>query len=134
MYFQLRIISILIVLFFSSACNEKQNTIEIPNTIIDQTNMVSLLIDIHLTEAKIKFLKKQKNNRITTQEFSSMYDQPFVAHHILPKQFEQSLSFYSSQPELFESVYENMISIMEEKKIILDKPDSIKKVLSLPTK
>ena len=113
---------ILIILFFVG-CNNKADIIIIPSNILSQEQMAAILTDVHLAEAKIKLLKKVQGSHITEADNLAMKNKVFEEHKIEKKQFDESLSYYSSHPKLFETIYDKILVTLEEGKI---KADTIK--------
>ncbi len=113
----------LLSLFFLNCNTQEEIKVVVPDTIISESEMALILADIHLAEAKTKFLKRQQGTQIKEADDLSFKENVFKNHHIEKKQFEESLNFYSQHPQLFELVYEKTITTLEEGKI---KADTIK--------
>lgn len=107
---------LLLVVFFLG-CQKQEKTTLIPAHIISQKQMTDMLADIHLTDAKVKLLKKQKGNQIPQTYYDTLYQKNFTNHHSSRAQFDLSLAFYTTQPELLEAIYENVLLTLEEKNI-----------------
>jgi hypothetical protein len=112
-------------------CNERKEALTTSLNLIEKDSMSLILSDIHLTEAKIKLLKKQKSNRLGENDYEMMYKQIFETYHTTRTQFEETMAYYTSKPEILEDIYIKILRKLEEEKLNLEKlksqSDSIKK-------
>jgi len=96
------VLAILILLFLS--CNQRKE--EIPN-ILNREQMVNILTDIQILEAKLNFEKK------TVGEFERTtkkhYEAIFSKYNIRKEQFEESLFYYEQNIEELDNIYSDVI-------------------------
>ena len=100
-------------LFF--ACKPNNATVP-PSTIIPRDSMVAILIDIHLAEAMIQNIRRDRDTTrdATIQDY---YQTIFKQHQISEEQFKEAFIYYSKDIEQFDAMYEDMqirLSKMEE--------------------
>lgn len=98
---------ILIVLFISSlvSCN---NPDKIPQGVLSEKEMQSLLIDIHTLEGGWLVMP----NAVSYKEG---YATVFKKHNITAIQYEQSMAFYQKKPHLLEKVYSAVRDTFEKR-------------------
>ncbi|RZK13292.1 MAG: DUF4296 domain-containing protein [Flavobacterium sp.] len=108
-----------ITLFFSAlvilcACNRS------PKGVIDEEEMISLLVDVHITDGSLGTISSVPDTlyKYGTGKFLAV----FTKHHTDSTTFNKSYKYYTSEPELFVTMYEAV-----EKKIQA-KSDSLNKV------
>lgn len=98
------------ILFFISAafiifsCMEKE--ISIPENILKQKEMSSLLTDIHIAQSAI-------NNKIVIDSvnysFNDYLNYILKQHKIKKEDFLSSLKFYSEHPDILQEVYDSVL-------------------------
>lgn len=125
---------LLISVFIQISCNKREGGTPMPVGVISHEQMVSILVDIHLTDAKVKLLKKQKGNTLSQADCSLLQDKVFETHGVLHSQFDQSLSYYTAHPEELDTIYNNVIAALEEKKIGIYELNTSQKLLNLNNK
>ena len=96
-----RIISISLILLF--ACNDKK--IIIPANIIPQDKMVLVMTDAHLVEAIII-----QGHTMADKSPEAYYQGIYENHNITKEQFEESYRFYIDHPELFDEIYNEILT------------------------
>lgn len=108
-------------IFMCSSCTTKnENGTDSPLDIIPHGQMANILIDVHLADAEIKLLKKQKENTLSQADFLIMQNRVFEAHQVSNTQFNQSLSYYTAHAEQLDSIYSTVIKVLEEKKLSIN--------------
>lgn len=105
------ILILFLVLLLS--CSEKTEGVSIPKDIIQKEAMAELLADVQYIEAadakKIIGIKSR-------EEVYLYYKETFDQHETTQEQFEKSLSFYESHPLILQEIYEDVITILSERK------------------
>jgi hypothetical protein len=86
-------------LFLSSCINN-----ETPKDILAKDKMISLLIDIHLAEAKSSFSTLQGNDSIYSY-FRILKDSIMIKHKTDTVEFNKSFNYYVSNPVKMEEIY-----------------------------
>lgn len=103
-------------LIFFSCIQEKEYII--PSEYIQRDSMVTILADIHIAEARILSLNTGAGDK---QKNASYYKYVFQKHAITPKQFKESLSYYSQSPELMNAVYTDVINELSRRQAEAEK-------------
>lgn len=95
----------LLIAFLFFSCSEKKITI--PENVINEKDMTSILSDIHIAQAA-------KNNSAMTDSSGytmSQYTNAILKNHNTTKdKFLSSLKFYSDNPEILRQVYDSVIT------------------------
>ncbi|UII74580.1 DUF4296 domain-containing protein [Flagellimonas sp. HMM57] len=121
------IIFFLGLLFFS--CGEK--VVEKPENLIPKEKMIAILHDLAILKAATtSYRQLMESQGVTTMEF--LYDK----YQIDSTQFSQSDLYYASMPLEYESIYENVESMLEKRHKELEEAkkrenDSVKKASQL---
>ncbi len=97
-------------LFFFTSCSKK--SIDIPKNILTKTEMVPVLVDIHLAQAVVGINQRSDSLRYTLNDYSFSI---FKLHHITREKYDSSLQFYTSHPELLEEIYAEVINELSKK-------------------
>lgn len=127
------ILGFVFIFFVLFSCKEK--TIVIPDSILAKDTMVAVLVDIQLLEAMK--IKEGIKDSLSTDSILFQYSLIFNKQKITQEQFEQSLNFYKSNPELLEEIYDKAISELSRMQAMLGNinialSDSIKKSREKP--
>jgi len=96
------------ILFFS--CSKKEE--KIPAGIISKEKMVQLLVDYHLAESQAQLNALADDTRPLRQAF---YKYLFTKHQTNYQQLKKSFDFYSSRPEIFSKIYDEVIIELSKK-------------------
>lgn len=99
---------VLFVLLYVISCGKKKKEFVVPDGIIKKEEMVKILADIHITEATINLRNVSATNTVSLN--ASLYKNVFVKHSIAKEEFEKSYTYYSGNTELFNDVYDNVIT------------------------
>lgn len=100
--------SLIFILLFVIACGKKKKEFVAPDGIIKEEEMIKVLSDIHITEATINLRNVSALN--TSSLNASLYKNVFVKHKISKKEFEKSYTYYSSNTEIFNDIYDHVIT------------------------
>ncbi len=110
------------ILFFtillSTACNSPEPQVVIPSNMISEDSMVRILVDVHLVEASINM--GLLNNPVNPTQTDKIYP-VFKKHSITRQQYDSSLNFYSSNPQLLNKIYERVIANLSQKQAELNR-------------
>ena len=114
-----------IILFFSAllffvACKENKST----DGIIGQDKMVSLLTEVHIVDGSIYNITPHPDSLYKFGH--GKYIALFKRFHTDSIQFKKSLQYYTTQPNLLETMYTQVLKNLENKR------DSINKILLHP--
>jgi len=92
-------------------CNQKKETI-IPQNIIPKDTMALMMTDVQIAEAKIVGnLDKDGKSKINPQEY---YYEIYQKYQINEKKFKESFTFYTAHPELFDEIYEEVVTQLKK--------------------
>ena len=96
-----------VLIFILTACNS--NEPRIPNDIIDESEMISIIKDIELMEAVHKDIGQfgTKKREMSDTSFAII----FKEHGVRPSAFDSSMRFYSNHPKIMERI---MLSVENE--------------------
>lgn len=109
------VFSILTIVWVLSSCHSK-NYVAIPKNIIPPDSMVTVLSDAHIIQAAAQQGYTQNPKDSTIQlEYESMYKK----HHITDSIYTQSMRFYCNNARLLDSVYEKVLTDLNQQKIKL---------------
>lgn len=75
--------------------------------------MVDVLADIHLVKAA-----QQMGMRIDTADTNRVnpFEYVWKKHHITKDEYEKSLDFYTHNPSVLDSIYENVLNTLSKQK------------------
>ncbi|UPT68055.1 MAG: DUF4296 domain-containing protein [Sphingobacteriales bacterium JAD_PAG50586_3] len=82
--------------------------------------MVQVMADIHVIEAKTN-LGNSKGLEEGKQKLYTDYEQVFFNHGITQKKFEDSHKYYSSDPELYNTLFEKTIEELNKRQALIGK-------------
>ena len=118
-----RFLPLLIVLIaiLAASCNDKPEGGSVK--IIPEDKMVSLLMDMHLTEAVLT-----KDGRAPDQKADlalSYYPSVLEKYNVTRAQVDSSVHWYTRHPKIYNRIYEKVVANLE-KKLADAQPDSAK--------
>nr|WP_262916659.1 DUF4296 domain-containing protein [Belliella kenyensis] len=97
-----------------------------PQGILDESKMIAILIDIHLSEGYVSTLPINYDSSRTLYPMFE-YD-VFVKHKVVDSVFHRSLEYYISKPKLIDKIYESIIDSLN----VIEKEGLIKQTDELP--
>lgn len=102
----------LLSLSFILACNSIDSLSETDVQVLSKDQMIQVLTDIHIAEAKVNDLALSGDTVAVTQAkyFQFVCDK----HQITPKQLEKSYQHYTKKPVLLDSIYQQVIVNLSE--------------------
>ncbi|MCX6290627.1 MAG: DUF4296 domain-containing protein [Bacteroidetes bacterium] len=98
------------VLLLSISCSKKPA--DIPKNILSKTELVPVLVDIHLAQAATGVNQLNDSARYGMKEYSGYI---FKIHGITKEKYDSSLAFYSRHPELIDEIYQEVINELSRK-------------------
>lgn len=101
-----------------SACSAPESNMAGEHIPFD--TMVQVMADIHVIEAKTN-LGKSKGLEEGKQKLYNDYEQVFFNHGITQKKFEDSYKFFSSDPPLFNTLFEKTIEELNKRQALIEK-------------
>lgn len=96
--------SLLILIQLFMACGKKET--EIPPGVLPADQMISVLADIHIAEARLQIADVRSSNPDLKNKYVA---EVLSRHKINTSLFNKSFDYYSSHPELFSQMYEKVI-------------------------
>ena len=93
---------------FLIACSGNEE-IKIPDTVLPEQKMAEVMVDVHLMEATMNLNIKNVDNVSSGTNVIPSVD-IFKKHHINKKQFDESYTFYTHNPELLVEVFEMVLN------------------------
>ena len=108
----LRFIYILFIALFATACSDD---VKVPKDILPKDKMVAVMADMHIAEAAVNSRSYILGNQEYLYYIGDVYKHVYKSHKITKAQFDKSYAYYSSHPELFNAVYQDVISELSNK-------------------
>jgi hypothetical protein len=106
----LRFLSSICLILLLGACRKGEVMKQLPSNLLNKGQMTSLLVDIHLTEASLKLNQTGILPKDINLYYSSSYAPIFKKHKSTPKQFEESLKWYSNHIDQLDEIYTEVIT------------------------
>ncbi len=89
------------------ACGSKDEEAKVPENIIPQKEMISVLVDFHLAEASIAQGQQRHED---VNEFSNYrFNSVLKKHKISRNQLKESFKFYSEHMKDLENIYKEVV-------------------------
>jgi len=105
----------LILAYLLFSCHSK-NYVAIPKDIISPDSMVVILAEAHIIQASA-LQGYSQNSKDTTIDMA--YQTMWKKHHITDSTYTQSLRFYCNNARLLDSIYEKVLTNLNQQKIEL---------------
>ncbi len=103
-----RILFILLLPMLFSCYHENQVTIEIPDHLLSEEEMVDIITDVQLVDGAITY---RRSRRIEQKDFRKFaYEQIFTTYGINAKVLNENLNYYNNNPKQMELIYENVLA------------------------
>ena len=104
------ILCLFLFLFLGSCQNGKKpavKTVNRPDTIISEKQMIRILTEMHLTEAALIYLRNHGTdiNEVTAEYYNIL----FSRYKTTKKNFDRNLEYYQEDPEKFLAMYDEVI-------------------------
>jgi len=124
-----------IILFFSAllflfACKWGST----PPGILKPDDMVKVMVAVHLVDGSISIINAPNGDSL--YKFGAgRYQAMFKSMHTDSAQFRKSLQYYTKHPDQFETMYEQIVKILQAKDDSVNKPPPLPKTKNaLPKK
>ncbi|QGY44400.1 DUF4296 domain-containing protein [Maribellus comscasis] len=105
------IIIIIFTILAFAACDEP--TVEKPENLVRENQMIDMLIDVHLAEATY-YSRNRQDSTIKNTTSADFYYAILDKYQVPDSVFEKSLIFYLSKPKNFEKMYRKVQSRLSE--------------------
>lgn len=100
----------------------------VPRNIVQPNEMQKVLVEIHLTDAYIATLPSQDSaKKIASMYYNGIYKK----YDTDSAQYNKSLNYYYTNPEVFLKIYEGVSKELSEQKTKMAKIDSIENVKAM---
>ena len=114
----------LIMSVFMLACSSP-STNEMPNTVLSQTEMISIITDVHLLKGKISVWRKTQ--AVSQLQEDSLFQLLYEKHNTSEAILDSSLTYYTLQEsELLEQIYTEVIEVLKKQEADLGNSISFK--------
>lgn len=107
------LLPLIVICVFVVSCGKK-NAIKIPQDVICRDTMVDVLTDIHLVKASQQL--GMAINPMDTSHTGTPFDYVWAKHHITQNEYEKSLDFYTHNPAVLDSIYENVLNNLSKQR------------------
>ncbi len=81
------------------------------DSIIPQTEMIKILVDVHVLEASLQ-IQRSKNGDVIAME-DRYYKKLFSTYKVSRGRFKLNLNYYEMDPENFRKMYEEVVRKLE---------------------
>ena len=108
---------IIVIILFSSCNSNNEN--KIPDGIIPESKMITIITDLHLTDAtlNIKHISKRSNNK----EIAKYYKSVLKKYGYSRLQFNKSIEYHSDEPEKLDEIYDKVLEELSKKQEMVKK-------------
>jgi Domain of unknown function (DUF4296) len=97
---------------FAASCG-RGNKMEIPKDVMSRDTMVDVLTDVHLIKAAQQMgMILDPSDTSKTASFEYVWKK----HHITEAEYQKSLDFYTHNPAILDSIYENVLNNLSKQK------------------
>ena len=107
----------LIFCFFLLACSASKK--EIPEDILTEEIFINILKQVHLAQANFE-LQKTKGIDKAKNKLANVYRDIYSTYHISEEEFQNTLSYYSENPEKLEEIYAIILEQLTEERTNLN--------------
>ena len=107
---KVRLLSGLCFLIMLAACDGNNLLHNRPSDVLDSDMMISLLVDIHLTDASLKLNQPSQQSTQISKYYSSKFAPVFKKHKTTAAVFINSMKWYSRNIADLEEVYTEVIT------------------------
>ncbi len=107
----------LIFCFFLLGCSAPKK--EFPEGILREEVFVNILKQVHLAEANFE-LQKTKGIDKAKSKLAIVYRDIYSTYHISEEEFQNTLSYYSKNPEKLEEIYAIVLEQLTEERTNLN--------------
>jgi hypothetical protein len=85
-----------------------------PNGTLSESQMIDLLVDMHLAEASFKMASDSTSKLNDTTGVRQRFAQVFIKHDVKPDRFNKSLNYYIEHIEDLNKIYSEVIAKLTE--------------------
>jgi hypothetical protein len=109
---------IILIIFYSLlACSTPKESI--PEVILPEKEMVSILKEVHLAEANFELLKTNSKEVAQNTLFNN-YHEIYSKYNIDENKFQETLEYYANHPEQLEGIYSKVLEDIKKERSMFD--------------
>lgn len=112
-YFQVRAIIVILLCTILYSCAEEKEVV-IPENILSQEKMATVMTDIHLLEASMTLNFANATNMINGPEMQATTVQLLKKNNVTKEQYQTSFVFYAEHPDLLTEVYKQVLNNLSQ--------------------
>ena len=110
-------LKILIICYFLLACSSPKEGI--PEGILPEKELVSILKEVHLAEANFE-LVKTNGKEVAQNTLLNNYQEIYSKYNIDENEFQQTLEYYANHPDKLEEIYSKILENITEERSMID--------------
>lgn len=105
-----------------TACStdEEGRQRKIPDNILQPGAMVAIIADIQIAEAVLR--ERRQTGQYQDQHALDLMNSVFEKHGVSREKYRESLRFYENNLEIYEQIYEDVITLLTQKQTELSVP------------
>ena len=107
----------LIICYFLLACRSPKE--RIPERILPEKEMVSILKEVHLAEANFELLKTN-SKEVAQNTLLNNYHEIYSKYNIDKNKFQETLEYYANHPEKLEAIYSKVLEDIKKERSMFD--------------
>lgn len=111
---------ILSTVVISCSPNEEGKLRKVPDKILQPKAMVAIIADIQIAEAVLR--EHRQTGQYQDQHAVDLMNSVFEKHAVTREKFNESLRFYENNLEIYEQIYEDVITLLTQKQTELSVP------------
>lgn len=101
------------LLLFLTACWQESPQGEKPPGLIEKENLKLLMIDLYIAESANNMRLLEKDTALP--KYPELYQEILDKHNVTPKDYENSLKYYSEKPEEINAIYDDVLERITKK-------------------
>lgn len=102
-----KIFIIILIISFAGCTKQK-----VPDHVIPPDDMVSILVDIHLTDGLLSSTKTRRE--LANKDTSNLYDKLLNNYNYTRHDFDTSLHYYGKNIALYDKIYHQVLNQLNE--------------------
>ncbi len=108
---------ILVICYFLLACSSPKENI--PEGILPEKEMASILKEVHLAEANFELFKTNSKEEAQKTLFNN-YHEIYSKYNIDKNRFQETLEYYANHPEKLEAIYSKILEDIKKERSMFD--------------
>lgn len=97
---------------------------KVPSNLIQPDEMTSIIVDIQIAEALLQ--EHRRTGQLTDDHTVNYITEVFEKHNTTKEKFTESVRFYEKNLELYQRIYENVVTQMTQRQTELKNPEEKK--------